>query len=197
MLVRARALASTHSLLYALAASSFFAAFTILAAKIALPLWFTPVPITLQVMAALLAGLLLGARLGAISQMEYLAIGIAGAPVFAGGKAGPAAFAGPTGGYLVGLIALAFVAGAIYKALGSAGRTRAVIASLAAVAALYACGFAWLVVWLGPAGGENFASLLGRAFALGVAPFIAVDIAKAIVGAAVLQSGKRLLSGLR
>lgn len=197
MLVRARSLVSTHSLVHPLAAGLFFAAFTILAAKIALPLWFTPVPITLQVVAALLAGLVLGPRLGAISQVEYLAIGLAGAPVFAGGKAGLAALAGPTGGYLVGLVVLAFITGAVYEAFGSTGKMRAIIASLCGVTALYICGFTWLAFWLGPANGESFVALLGRAFALGVAPFIVVDVIKAVVGAMVLQSGKRLLSWLR
>src|SRR6185312_16337664 len=70
-----------------------------LSAKVQVPFW--PVPITLQSMVALLIGMGFGTRLGALTILAYLAEGVAGLPVFAGLAAGPAYFAGPTGGYLL------------------------------------------------------------------------------------------------
>ncbi|MGH7539390.1 MAG: biotin transporter BioY, partial [Gemmatimonadota bacterium] len=77
-----------------------FAALTALGARIAVPLPGTPVPFTFQVVAVLLAGVLLGPRLGAASQAAYLAAGASGLPIFAAGG-GVAYLLGPTGGYLL------------------------------------------------------------------------------------------------
>ncbi|MFN3337582.1 MAG: biotin transporter BioY, partial [Thermomicrobium sp.] len=82
---------------------------TALAARVSIPLPFTPVPITGQTFAVLLVGAVLGSRRGAASMALYVVQGLAGLPVFAGGKAGLAVLLGPTGGYLVGFIAAAFV----------------------------------------------------------------------------------------
>lgn len=69
-----------------------------------------PVPMTMQTYAVLLVGALCGARLASETLVAYLAQGIAGLPLFAGGNAGLLYFMGPTGGYLVGfLLAAAFV----------------------------------------------------------------------------------------
>jgi biotin transport system substrate-specific component len=76
-----------------------FAGATMLGARIEIA--HVPVPYTLQTMMVLLAGAFLGARNGAISQVCYIASGILGAPVFAGGAWGPMALIGPTGGYLL------------------------------------------------------------------------------------------------
>ena len=65
-----------------------FAALTALGARVTIPLPFTPVPLTLQVLFPLLAGLLLGSKRGALSQAEYVAAGLAGLPVFAKGGSG-------------------------------------------------------------------------------------------------------------
>ena len=70
----------------------------------AIPVAGLPAPITLQTLAVMLAGLCLGAWRGAAAVSLYLLVGLAGLPVFAGGKAGIAAFVGPTGGYLVAFI---------------------------------------------------------------------------------------------
>ena len=89
-----------------------FAEFTALTARVTLPLPFTPVPITLQVMAVLLAGLVLGPRAGAASQLIYLTTIAAGLPLDA--KAlGPAALTGPTAGYLMGFVPAAFLSSAV------------------------------------------------------------------------------------
>jgi biotin transport system substrate-specific component len=161
-----------------------FAAFTALTARITIPLPFTPVPITLQVMAALLAGLVLGSRGGAISQLAYLAAVAAGAPLDARGL-GPAALLGPTAGYLLGFAPAAFLAGWLAERLHiiMGAWVSSFVAALAGVAVIYACGLAWLAPGVGS---------LGAAWALGAAPFILVDLGKALVAAAVAGSGRTL-----
>jgi biotin transport system substrate-specific component len=86
-----------------------FAAATALSARFEIP--HQPVPYTLQTLVVLLSGAFLGARNGAISQALYLAMGIAGMPVFAGGAFGIARLLGPTGGYLLAFPAAAAVTG--------------------------------------------------------------------------------------
>lgn len=86
-----------------------FTAATALSARVEIP--HEPVPYTLQTLMVLLSGAFLGARNGAISQVLYLAAGIAGAPVFAGGALGAAILFGPTGGYLLAFPAAAAVTG--------------------------------------------------------------------------------------
>src|SRR5512132_4009477 len=84
-----------------------------LAAQVAVPLPFTPVPLTLQTLAVLLASAALGMRRGALAVALYLAEGLAGLPVFASFSSGPAPFLGPTGGYLVGFLPAAAIVGAL------------------------------------------------------------------------------------
>ena len=94
-------------------------ALTAVAAQISVPLPFTPVPFTLQPMVVLLGGAALGARLGMASQVLYLALGIAGFPVFAASAVlpqGALRLLGPTGGYLMSYPFAAFVAGALAAA---------------------------------------------------------------------------------
>ena len=117
--IRTRALNST---LARAATIAFFAALTALTARITIHLPFTPVPITLQVMVVLLAGLALGAKDGALSQIAYVASIALGLP-FDANALGAAAFASPTAGYLIGFIAGAFVAG--YLAERGLNRNRA------------------------------------------------------------------------
>src|SRR5690349_6049030 len=91
-----------------------FAAAVAAASQIAIPLPGTPVPVTLQPMLVILAGMLLGPAAGVASMVLYLAAGAAGLPVFTPmGAPGIARFFGPTGGYLLAYPAAAFVAGAI------------------------------------------------------------------------------------
>src|ERR1700755_412224 len=97
-----------------------FAAAVAAASQIAIPLPFTPVPITLQPMLVILAGMMLGPVAGATSMLLYLAAGAAGLPVFTPvGAPGIARLFGPTGGYLLAYPIAAFVAGAIATRLSS------------------------------------------------------------------------------
>jgi len=172
-----------------------FAALTAIGARVTISLPFTPVPVTLQVLFPLLAGLVLGSKRGALSQAGYVAAGLAGLPVFAKGGSGLAYLFGPTGGYLLGFIAAAFVVGE----LGAVNRRKGAIflASLGGVAAIYLCGALWLAAWLGVAGRLATPACLTQAWKLGVLPFIAVDVAKALVVAAVAEGGRRWLELFR
>ncbi|MGQ9627404.1 MAG: biotin transporter BioY [Anaerolineae bacterium] len=187
--MRAERKALVRSWLVEIAAISFFAALTALTARIAIYLPFSPVPVTGQVLAVALSGLILGSRRGALSQAEYLVAGLAGLPIFAGGRSGPASLFGPTGGYLVSFVLAAFVAGFISERLRFDARLSAFVASMAAVAVIYLGGTSWLAVWLG---GD-----LARAWELGAAPFIIVDLGKALLAASVVSGGKALFSRLR
>src|SRR5258707_14824782 len=97
-------------------AVAFIAALTAVAARISVPLPFTPVPFTFQPMVVLVGAAALGSRLGMSSQILYLALGIAGLPVFAASPIlpqGVARLLGPTGGYLMSYPIAAFVAGSL------------------------------------------------------------------------------------
>lgn len=153
----------------ALAQVALFAALTGLASRVVIFLPSNPVPMTMQVLPVLLAGLLLGGRRGAAAQVAYLAAIATGLPIDAR-LAGPLAFAGPTAGYLLGFVAAAAVAGWAGSRLPDRAPAYAV-AALAGLAALYLCGTAWLALYLG---GDP-----ATAWRLGVAPFLPADLAKA------------------
>lgn len=143
-----------------------FAMATAFGAKVAIPLLGTPVPFTLQVVSVLMAGAVLGPRLGAASQAAYLAVGAMGAPVFAVGG-GLAYLLGPTGGYLLAFPAAAYAVGAIAGRSGGVARLAAGL--IAGVALLHAGGAAWLSVVTGG---------FDQALLVGVGPFLALDVAK-------------------
>lgn len=155
-----------------------FAAAVAAASQIAIPLPFTPVPLTLQPMLVILAGMLLGPIAGAVSMALYLAAGAAGLPVFTPlGAPGIARFLGPTGGYLIAYPAAAYVAGVLAtRATTLGGRW---LAGIAGVAVIYLGGIAQLSILNG--------SMVG-AVALGVTPFAAFDIVKAFVAAGISGS---------
>jgi biotin transport system substrate-specific component len=152
-----------------------FAAAVAAASQVAIPLPFTPVPITLQPMLVILAGMMLGPVAGALSMGLYLAAGAVGLPVFTPlGAPGLARFLGPTGGYLLAYPAAAFVAGALARRTTSlSGRW---LAGVAGIAVIYVGGVAQLSLLNGS---------VARAVALGVTPFAAVDVIKAWIAAVI------------
>ncbi len=163
-----------------------FALFTALAAQISIPLGFTPVPITGQTFAVLLAGGVLGANRGALSMGLYVALGAIGLPFYADGDGGWTIATGATAGYLVGFIVAAFVVGK----MAEHGQDRKLSTSLPAFLAgsliIYAFGAAWLAYDLGlpltADAGEP------SAISLGVAPFLVGDMIKALLAGAVLPA---------
>jgi biotin transport system substrate-specific component len=159
-----------------------FAAAVAAASQIAIPL--TPVPITLQPLLVILAGMWLGPVAGATSMALYLAAGAIGLPVFTPiGTPGIARFLGPTGGYLIAYPAAAFVAG-VLAGRGTTFATRW-LAAIAGIAVIYFGGMAQLVLLTGS---------VSRAVQVGIAPFALLDLAKAFVAA--LISGSRRRSAL-
>ncbi|HZT76739.1 MAG TPA: biotin transporter BioY [Vicinamibacterales bacterium] len=158
-------------------------ALTAAAAQISIPLPFTPVPFTFQPMVVLVGAMALGARLGMTSQLIYLALGIAGLPVFAASPVLPQGLArlfGPTGGYLMAYPFAAYLVGA----LAERGFDRRYLSSVAAMIAGLAIVFAFGVLWLGlfmPS-----ARGLSAALAAGFYPFVLEDLVKLLVAAAVM-----------
>jgi len=177
------ALAGTRSVLLTAVAALPAALLTALSAQIAVPLPWTPVPVTLQVFAVLAAAGLLGPRMSAVAQAEYLLMGLAGAPVFAGLRAGPAAILSPTGGYILAFLPASVICGALAQR-----RTLSAVLLGCACAAgvIHAGGLLWMHLTMGVP--------LDRAFALASAPFIAVDAAKVAAAAAVILTAKRAAS---
>jgi len=147
-------------------------------ARVVIPLPFSPVPVSGQTLGALLAGLLLGSRRGAASVISYVLLGISGVPVFALG-AGPAYLLGPTGGFLLGFIGAAFVAGAIAEQPWGRNLAGTLLALVAGSLVIYACGLAWLVKFTGPS----------RVLRLGLYPFLPGDIIKLVIATAVARLG--------
>ena len=90
-----------------------FAALTAVLTQISVPVG--AVPFNLATFSVLCAGALLGAKLGAISQIVYVLLGLVGAPVFSGFRGGPQVLSGPTGGYIVGYVLAAFVVGLVVE----------------------------------------------------------------------------------
>ncbi|OES45702.1 biotin transporter BioY [Domibacillus iocasae] len=106
-----------------------------------IPLSFTPVPISFQTIGVMIAGGVLGARLGALSQIIFLLTVAAGAPLLAGGRGGLAVFAGPSAGFLISWIAGAFVIGLLTQRAAKLTARRTFAANLVGgVAVLYAIG---------------------------------------------------------
>ncbi|MBI1257746.1 MAG: biotin transporter BioY [Chloroflexi bacterium] len=166
---------------YRLASIGAFTLLTIISARITIPM--QPVPFTLQNLAVLLAGLILGSRAGAISQLLYLGLIALNLPVDAKGI-GAAALLSPTAGYLFGFVGAAFVAGLLVER-GASKMGQRWLAGIAGTAVIYLCGFVVLKAVTGMG--------WDAAFAAGVAPFIVLDLLKAVIAAALAEGGRALL----
>jgi len=163
-----------------------FGAVTAVSAQIAF--YIGPVPITGQTFAVLLAGALLGSKRGALSQLTYLAAGAMGAPIFAGWMGGPAVLLGPTGGYLVGFVAAAFVVGFLAERGWDRRIWSMALAMLIGNIVLYTFGLPWLAYWM-----DHFAAE-SSVLAAGLYPFIPGDALKLVLAAVALPSGWALVN---
>lgn len=121
-----------------MALCAFFAALTAVLSQISIPL--QPVPVNLATLSVCLAGGVLGAGPAAVSQGIYLLLGLVGLPVFAGMSGGAGVLAGPTGGYLIGYVAAAWLIGFLR------GKTPAALAMAAGSVLCYVLGTAWFMV---------------------------------------------------
>jgi len=179
----------THNLVYdrdisgnksvsALIGVIFFVIATTLGAYVRIPVEGSPVPITMQTFFVMLAGAVLGCRLGSFSQFAYLAIGAAGLPIFQGYSFGTAYLLGPTGGYLAGFVFAAYFTG---KTLGSPGQGLKKIIAYFVIGDLiiHTCGTAWLIYL--------YKMDIVKAVSAGILPFIPGETAK-ILFASVIYS---------
>ncbi|HNQ35475.1 MAG TPA: biotin transporter BioY [bacterium] len=158
-----------------------------LLAGIRVPLPFTPIPLTGQVLGVYLAGLLLDAPFAGLSLLFYLVLGLAGLPWFAGWQglnyAGFLAY--PSAGYLLGFIPAAFLIGRLLEDPARRSLARQVLAYSAGTAVFYFCGAAWLAALTG-------AGFI-RTLAMSVYPFVIFDLLKALMVASFASA----LIGLR
>jgi biotin transport system substrate-specific component len=145
-----------------------------LSAQIAIPIPYSPVPMTPQGLAVILVGGLFGSTIGAGSMVLYLTAGAFGAPVFSAGHAGLPWLFGPTGGYL---LAFPLAAAAVGRLAERGSFARSLLAALVGMAIIHLGGWAQLTLLSGGA---------GRAVALGVMPFITQDLLKVVLAAVIL-----------
>ncbi|GGM93967.1 biotin biosynthesis protein BioY [Thermus composti] len=165
--------------------------FVALTARIAIPLPFSPVPITGQTLGILLVGAALGSRLGFLALLAYLLKGAMGLPVFAGGTGGITQILGPTGGFLLAFPLAAGLVGLLVERLGlDRSFLGTLLAMLLGNALLYLVGLPWLAAWLTGAG--KFTGL-GGLLAMGLFPFIPGDLVKAVLAALLLPTAWRFL----
>ena len=163
---------------------------------------FTPVPITMQVLTVLISAIALGSRLAFLSQLQYILAGLLGAPVFAGFKSGLSVILGPTGGYIMGFLAAAFISGYIYennivgtvtKFFRAAESKNSVeqydirtismfVSCVAGLLLIYSCGFihlyGFIYMTVKTAG---LLDIFEKTLKLGVIPFVIIDFLKILI----------------
>jgi biotin transport system substrate-specific component len=149
-------------------------------AQIKIPLYFTPVPLTVQTSCVMLVGALLGSRKGALAVLCYLMQGWMGLPVWAGGAAGLPYFMGPTGGYLLALVAQAYLVGWFLERPSSQSLAKTIGIILLSICLQLGLGSLWLAQYVG----------IQQCFMLGFYPFIFVEIAKSVLVAVYVKSRK-------
>lgn len=177
---------SSNTVLVAL----FAALIVVLSLMPPIPMPGIPVPITLQTLGAMLAGAMLGPVRGALACLLYLALAAVGLPVLPGGRGGLGAFFGPTGGFLVGMVAGALVTGWLARRLaarasgtwqGLAGYVAACV--VGGIVVVYALGVPWLAA---------VAKMDMAKAASAVAVFLPGDLVKAVVAAWVASRVERV-----
>jgi biotin transport system substrate-specific component len=169
------------------------AVFAALIAALGLPgalyLGGSAVPITFQTLGVMLAGAILGSRKGTLAVTVYVALGLVGLPILAGGAAGLGVLAGPTGGFLIGFIPGAFVTGWIVERFAPKVPFWALLVAtlVGGVLVVYLVGIPWFAV----------VADMPIGAAIGVmSPFLIGDVAKAVVAAGVAAGVHRAWPGL-
>jgi biotin transport system substrate-specific component len=178
-LVRGRAAAN---LMLVVGASALIA----IAAQVAVPInvGFGVIPLTLQPLAVIFIGAALGSTRGAAAAALYLLEGFSGLPVFSQGHGGPAWMLGLTAGYLYSYPFAAWVAGFVSERGWGSTITRAMSGMLLALGVIYLGGWSWLAILTDPR----------SAFAAGIAPFLAADVVKVALGAALLPKAQKIIA---
>ncbi len=169
-----------------LTAIAIFTTLITVLAQVAVPLPFSPVPVTGQLIGILLAGTVLGGKGAFLAALAYLLLGAAGAPVFSMARGGLFMLMGPTGGYLWGFLPAAYLSGRLQEGTPGPG----IIHTVAAMFFGLGCVYLWGALQLSFVAGYSPV----QSFLVGIAPFIPVDIAKAVLAAAL---GAKLKKSLR
>jgi len=166
--------------------TALFTAVTAILAQISVPVPITPVPVTLSIFGVTLSSLILGRKCGAISQIVYILLGVAGMPVFAGFRGGLSVLLSPTGGYIISYPIMALVIGTFLNQGTSPSFFRMAVASMTGLIICYVFGTTWLAIVanLGPA----------EAIAAGVLPFILPDVVKVMISVVLGRQIKNALS---
>jgi len=155
-----------------------------IAAQIAIPIPGSPVPLTLQPLAVLLVGVILGSARGAAAAALYILEGVSGLPVFAQGHGGIVWLTGPTAGYLLSYPLASWTAGWFSERGWGSTLVRSITGMLVALAVIYAGGWSWLALIVGPQ----------AAMTMGIVPFVIADIIKIALGGALLPYAQRLVA---
>jgi biotin transport system substrate-specific component len=151
------------------------ALFVGLSAQIAIPLPFTPVPLTLQTFAVLLMAAALGSVRGMLSMLVYAVVGMVGVPWFAEGSSGVSA---PSFGYIIGFIVAAGIVGRIAESGATRSVSRTAILMTLGNVIIYAFGVVWLALAIDTS--------LTNAISLGLVPFLIGDAIKIVAAAGLL-----------
>jgi biotin transport system substrate-specific component len=154
---------------------SLFAALTAVGALISIPIY--PVPLTLQTLFTLLAGMTLGSVMGALSQIIYVLLGVVGLPVFAGFKAGIGILLGPTGGFLFGFIFSAYIIGKLIELKKEKNIFYYFLVGFLGIVIIYFIGVTQLALVIGIG--------IKRALLIGALPFLPGDILKIIAASSI------------
>ncbi len=174
--------------------AALFAALTAVGAYLVIPT--QPVPITLQILFCMYSGVLLGSKLGLMSQIIYFLMGIIGLPVFANGASGFGYVFQPTFGYLIGFIICGYITGKISERIqdvrGIKGFIYLLIAVISGLTVVYAVGIPYLYMIFNVYKGN--AITLNTALKWGFYPFIAQDLVKCII---VALTAVKVLPALR
>ena len=149
---------------------SLFAALTAAGAFVSIPIGL--VPISLQNLFTLLSGMVLGSKLGTLSQLIYILLGVVGLPVFSGFRGGLGVLLGPTGGFLIGFVISTYVVGKLIEKIEDGRIWSYFVIGLLGIIIIYTCGVAQLVI-ITEIG-------LKEAVLLGIIPFLPGDFLKLI-----------------
>ena len=168
-----------------------FALFTALSAQIVIPIPGSPVPITGQTFAVLLAGAALGSRAGVGSQLIYWAMGAAGLPFYSNATGGWETATGATAGYLVGFIAAAWVIGRFAERGQDRSVDSALPAFLAGNTIIYVFGVTWLLISV------TTITTPTQALTVGLLPFVIGDAVKILAAALLLPAAWKMVDSLR
>lgn len=152
-----------------------------LLARLSIPVPFSPVPITGQTFGILFLGAVLGSRIGTLSVVLYLAEGIIGLPVFAGGSMGFLYLFGPTGGYLIGFIPAVYLVGYLSESGWANKFTTTFMTMIIGTAIIFVFGISWLAVTAG----------FETALTIGLYPYLPGAAVKIILASTIVYSINR------